>query len=109
MAETAGCRSGVSHPTTKSEKNPPRFNAAQPIEKSRFGRDNPRKSKLIRPHGGGLRRDTATAQVNPKTAPLRPLLRRLDVREGDLDQGALLTAALDRKLGLVGFDQRLGQ
>src|ERR1700683_2040993 len=37
------------------------------------------------------------------------LLRRLDVGEGDLDQRALLAAALDRKFGLVGFDQRLGQ
>src|ERR1700722_2990858 len=56
----------------------------------------------------------------PEAAPRAPglscprcgapsLLRRLDVGEGDLDQGALLAAALDRKLGLVGFDQRLGQ
>ena len=36
-------------------------------------------------------------------------MRRLDVGEGDLDQRALLAAALDRKLRLVGFDQRLGQ
>src|ERR1700734_1660902 len=43
------------------------------------------------------------------TAKRAALLRRLDVREGDLDQGALLAAALDRKLGLVRFDQRLGQ
>src|ERR1700728_1224462 len=43
------------------------------------------------------------------TAKCAALLRRLDVGEGDLDQGALLAAALDRKLGLVRFDQRLGQ
>src|SRR6204780_1062491 len=37
------------------------------------------------------------------------LLRGLDIRKRDLDQRALLAAALDRKFGLVGFDQRLGQ
>ncbi len=36
-------------------------------------------------------------------------MRRLHIGKGDLDQRALLAAALDRELGLVGFDQCLGQ
>jgi hypothetical protein len=46
-AKTEGSRSGVSLPADKEGEKFFPLKAAQPIEKSRFGRENPRKFKEI--------------------------------------------------------------
>jgi hypothetical protein len=48
MASTAGALSGFLRQDRAQEK-PSAKNPAQPIDKSRFGRENPRKSKEFQP------------------------------------------------------------
>jgi hypothetical protein len=70
-AKTARRRPVAPRATTTAEKNLAGFNAAQPIEKPRFGRENPRKSKLIQHSRAG---SSAPDRREPRKA--KPIDRR---------------------------------
>ena len=55
----------------KAQEKTSSENAAQPIDITRFGRENPRKSKLFQPSKTGVRGQKATRQENPNDS-IRP-------------------------------------
>jgi hypothetical protein len=64
MASTAGARFGFSRQDRAQEKTSAE-NPAQPIDKSRFERENPRKSKEIQSPKQGFRAEMGRPQENP--------------------------------------------
>ena len=69
-ASTGGARSGASNRRRDEKRREKllRVYPAQPIDKSRFGRENPRKSKEIQPSKSGIfaakRRGPKKIQIN---------------------------------------------